>query len=475
MAAWWTNDSCSPFTPANSSCTIGSAVRYTVNVTSGADVQTVLQFTDSHNIRLVIRNTGHDYLGKSTGPGAVALWTHHLKSIQYKPEYTSSWYTGPALSIGAGVQGFEAQDAAHRLGFVVVTGHSPDLGIAGGYTQGGGHGHLASQFGLAADQVLEWEVVTATGKILTASPAQNADLYWALSGGGGGTYAIVLSMTVRIYPENKTASGALSFTSTTGDDRFWEVVRMFLVHTLPLLDAGGTALWIVLPGATAPNSLTFLSEAITLPGGEKDKLQSYLASTLLLLQRYNMAYDYSINNFPTYHASITTAVNISEYNIGGRLISRSTVQSDLDSFISSMQAILRHNSAFSGFSFNVSRANDRVANAVHPAWRNAAVSVVLGIPYNNKNRQANLVGQKLITDVLVPQLESLDSPGEEAGAYLNEADWNQPDWQSAFYGSNYNRLLAIKNKYDPGQILSARTAVGSERWVEREDGRLCRV
>lgn len=294
MAAWWANSSCSPFSEATTPCTIGPLVRYAANVTSASDVQTVLGFADHHNIRVVIRNTGHDYLGKSSGAGAIALWMHHLKNIEHEAEYKSLWYTGPALRIGAGVQGFEAENAAHDLGLIAVTGHCPDVGITGGYTQGGGHGQLASRFGLAADQVLEWEVVTATGDLLIASPAQNADLYWALSGGGGGTFAVVLSMTVRAYPEEKTASGVLQFASSPDLSHFWAVVRTYLVDTLPLLDAGGSALWFVLPNPADPDALIFSAAPITLPGGGREDLQPYLTSTLQALKAYDIPYSTSI-------------------------------------------------------------------------------------------------------------------------------------------------------------------------------------
>lgn len=80
-----------------------------------------------------------------------------------------------------------------------------------------------------------------------------------------------------------------------------------------------------------------------------------------------------------------------------------------------------------------------------------------------------------MTDVLIPQIEALTPLGEEGGAYLNEGDFNQPNWQSTFYGGNYQKLLEIKDRYDPAQTFYARTAVGSDRWIEREDGRLCRA
>jgi FAD/FMN-containing dehydrogenase len=89
-------------------------------------------------------------------------------------------YKGKAIKIGAGVQAYEAMAAARAQDLVVVGGECPTVGVAGGYTQGGGHSALSTSFGLAADQTLEWEVVTASGELVTASRTQNADLYWAL-------------------------------------------------------------------------------------------------------------------------------------------------------------------------------------------------------------------------------------------------------------------------------------------------------
>lgn len=103
--------------------------------------------------------------------------------------------------MGAGVQGYEAYTAAHARGLLVVGGECPTVGLAGGFTSGGGHSSFSSIYGMAADQALEWEIVTADGIHLIATPTQNSDLYWALSGGGAGTYAIVLSLTSKVYSE----------------------------------------------------------------------------------------------------------------------------------------------------------------------------------------------------------------------------------------------------------------------------------
>ncbi|KAI0471517.1 FAD fmn-containing isoamyl alcohol oxidase [Xylariaceae sp. FL0804] len=77
-----------------------------------------------------------------------------------------------------------------------------------------------------------------------------------------------------------------------------------------------------------------------------------------------------------------------------------------------------------------------------------------------------------MTNDLVPALEAI-TPG--GGAYLNEADFRQPDFQQVFYGDNYEKLLAIKDKYDPNQLFYGLTAVGSDRWEMQPDGKLCRI
>lgn len=89
-----------------------------------------------------------------------------------------------------------------------------------------------------------------------------------------------------------------------------------------------------------------------------------------------------------------------------------------------------------------------------------------------QNISANVPIQYKMTNELVASLEAL-TPG--GGAYLNEADFRQPDFQDVFYGGNYDALEAIKNKYDPYDLFYATTAVGSEKWTSEADGRLCRA
>ncbi len=117
----------------------GNYVDVAINVTGAPDMALGIAFAQSHDIRLVIKNTGHDLLGKSTGTYGLGLWTHYLTAISFEESYagTNSDLTGAAMKMGAGAQSYAAHEAASPRGLRVVGGTSPTVGIAGGYTRAG--------------------------------------------------------------------------------------------------------------------------------------------------------------------------------------------------------------------------------------------------------------------------------------------------------------------------------------------------
>ena len=262
---------------------MGNYISYAVNASNVTDLQKTIAFVQKDNIRLTIRNTGHDYNGKTTGAGAVGIWTHDMKAMEVF-DYNSSVYTGKAMKMGAGVRVVDAYQYAYDRGLVVVGGNCPTVGIAGGYTQGGGHSLISSKFGMAADQALEWEVVTAIGEHLVATPSQNADLYWALSGGGGGTYGVVSSLTVKAHPDLNTSAGNLTFTSSgISQDRFWSVVETFQESLPSIVDTGAVAVFVL-------TNESFAMMAMQGPGVPKAQLQQSLNATLTKLDEEKILY-----------------------------------------------------------------------------------------------------------------------------------------------------------------------------------------
>jgi FAD/FMN-containing dehydrogenase len=94
-------------------------------------------------------------------------------------------------------------------------------------------------------------------------------------------------------------------------------------------------------------------------------------------------------------------------------------------------------------------------------------------PWINTDWAVNIRNQDLITNKFVPALAALLPGG--GSAYLNQADFREPNWQDVFFGENYDKLRDLKNKYDPDRIFWGRTTVGSEEWAETTDKKLCRV
>ncbi|KAH8654952.1 putative isoamyl alcohol oxidase [Tricladium varicosporioides] len=476
MAPFFANQSCDPWQPPSRPCLLGNYVNYAVNVSKASDIITAVKFAERNNIRFVIRNTGHDYLGRSTGAGSLSVWTHYLKNISFL-DWSDGNYKGKAIKMGAGVQGYEAMAAAKAQGLVVIGGECPTVGVAGGYTQGGGHSALSTSFGLGADQALSWEVVTASGRLVTASRTENPDLYWALSGGGGGTYGVVVSLTAKAHPDSTVSGAALSFLSaTTKPDTFYKAIEIFHSLLPDMVDAGTMVVYYF-------NNAFFQINPLTAYGKTSSQVEIIMSGLVSALDKLNITYSVSYTQSATYTEHYNTYfgplpfgnidVGIAQY--GGRLIPRIAVQKNNTAVMAAARNITENGVLFIGVGTNISSSaiTSGVSNAVLPAWRNALVHVTLATPWNFTAAWSDMIAlQDKMTNSIVPQLEAV-TPG--SGAYLNEADFRQPNWQETFFGANYAQLLRIKNTWDPNHLFYAIKAVGSEAWTVAENGRMCRT
>lgn len=115
-------------TTSGDKCELGGYPAYSVNVSSVAQIQLALNFARNMNLRVVIKNTGHDYLGKSSGAGSLNIWMHNLRQIDFLPNYQSKNYSGHAIKVGAGVRVEEIYRFAHAHGAAVQGGICPSVG-----------------------------------------------------------------------------------------------------------------------------------------------------------------------------------------------------------------------------------------------------------------------------------------------------------------------------------------------------------
>jgi hypothetical protein len=132
-----------------------------------------------------------------------------------------------AVTVSAGQAMIEIYAYTDTLNQTVVGGESETVGI-GGYITGTGHSALSIAYGLAADNVMEVSLVSPSGEILTANACQNTDLFFAFRGGGGGTFGVLLNVTMRTYPTMPTTIMNLEIVAEVGSEDFWDMNAYFM-------------------------------------------------------------------------------------------------------------------------------------------------------------------------------------------------------------------------------------------------------
>ena len=392
--------------------------------------------------------------------------------------YKSTYYQGAALKVGAGTLSVEAQQAAQPAGLHVVGGSCPSVGIAGGYSQAAGHSVLSSQYGLGADQVLEWEVVLANGGRVVATPTRNTDLYWALSGGGPGTYGVVISMTIRAHKDGAVGGALLAF----GPDgiskaTYWKAIAAFQTQLPAIVDAGATAIYIITKAG-------FQIAPLTAPGKSDAEVKLMLTPFTKTLDQLNVTYSLNVSSESTFMGHFTKYFSPFPYGgyptaqlLGGRLVPRSVVEQNNDALTAAFRDITENSAFYVAVTAlgvgKPKKATPVSDNAVLPAWRSALLTVLVPSVWDfTIPRSLEEERESQLTNSIIPKLTAL-TPG--SGTYMNEADFQLATWKQDFFGKNYARLNSIKTKYDPGNLFYATTAVGSDGWMVAADGRMCRA
>ncbi|PSR80436.1 hypothetical protein BD289DRAFT_373992 [Coniella lustricola] len=476
------NTSCSPFygpfsanaAYQNATCSMGNLASYAINITDAASAIAGVNFAREHNIRLSIKNTGHDFLGRNMGKGSLSLWTHYLKNASFFA-YSSANYTGPAARIGAGLQVQELYEASAAAGYRVTGGGCPTVGAGGGWVQSGGHGPLSSLYGLGADQTLEFEVVTADGQHLTASPDENADLFWALSGGGPANFALVLSVTMKAHEDGPVAGATLSFTEDDSD-KYWAAVEAWQRHLLVLDTIPGFQTMVGMAKGS------FSLDYVTLPDGSVDDINAGLAPFYQELASLNISvtndtrvHDSFWEHYQYFEGSTTWTRNDS---VGNRLIPRDAVRNEttLAALTQVYKDILDYpNSYFYIIAYNVTHTvagNSRGDNAVIEAWRDSLYlnNVII---LNDPQATSEELGE--YAQELNVWQENMRAVTPDSGAYMNEATYDYEYWKDDYYGETYDKLVEIKHKYDPGYVFWNRPGAGYDAYELKADGHLCKV
>ncbi|KAF7316391.1 FAD-binding domain-containing protein [Mycena indigotica] len=441
-------------------CRQGSVPPYYIDVRDASDVQKALAFSKNTGIPLVVKNTGHDYLGRSSAPGALALWTHNLKAISYHAAFVPSGCpvsrAKPGVTMGAGVIINDAVAFAEQHNITLVLGAETSVGPSGGWVMGGGHGALANTQGLGADRVLEFKLVTPTGQLLVANECQHTDLFWALRGGGGGTFGVVLESTALAAPRLtlQVAFAAFSRNNTNATRGLYEVVAENSVSWAQQGFGGYIEPYQALYVTPTLNST---ATAVTMK-----PLFDYVAS----LAPKDPGVQFFSVELPSYGAFHEAFLAGSGATVGenaaiaSRLIptanfanasSRATL---VDALMETLAHVTFDLTLIATTPFNVP---DDGTTSVTPAWRNSIWHAVAEGGWDGAAPRAQ---EKVAYSGISAAADFLRAITPGGGAYQNEADVHEPNHETSFWGPNYPRLLQIKKKYDPDNILTCWHCVG---------------
>ena len=204
---------------------------YSVAPRSIGDVKAALAFADKHNLQVTIKNTGHSFNSANTAKGSMMIWTSHLPRLG--PDVHTEWRNTcgthvkdlgggfgldgqdvpqAVLVFGAGQPFRETINAATEAGYYMVTGAVPTVGHGGGWVMGAGLSFSHRHLGYGVDNVVQFKAVLADGSYVTADECTNADLFWALRGGGGGSFALVTEVSYRLWKDVQVHDVSFFFT-----------------------------------------------------------------------------------------------------------------------------------------------------------------------------------------------------------------------------------------------------------------------
>ncbi|KAL5591816.1 hypothetical protein FOVSG1_010705 [Fusarium oxysporum f. sp. vasinfectum] len=510
--SYWANNSCVPPNDhgyrSGQSCKIGGLPQYVLEATSAAQIATAMKWASSRNIRIVIKGTGHDLNGRSSGAYSLSIWTHRLRDMSFQSDWPHPFksITEHVAVVGSGNNWGDVLQGAYSVGRTVVSGQDPTVGL-GGFIGGGGHGPLSSHHGLAADQVLQATVVTTDGRILVANPALNQDLLWAIRGGGPGLYGVVVEYVLRTHPYPKNvvwssisidlAENATVEAATAS----WKAMAV-LVRSLPgLMDLGitgngfaststistrdshssvqrGVGLKITLFGY---NTTTLALKSLLEPTSRRMMTYADVEGLKVTMTEPKMESDY-LTFFDVLNPNPSACSDISL--VSSRLLGHSQLT---DLSLADVQTHLYTimNSQVEGEPSNMiiglqggpgpRDVSHDMRGGLNPAWRQAYLHLLsTGVKLNVTN--PNIQGELRVAAEWIEEHKEVVwrkwAPG--SGSYINEANPFNGNFKEDFYGASYDRLVEIKQKYDPTDSLYVLSGVGSDKWqYDLNSGMLC--
>lgn len=478
---------------------------YAIAARNALDVAAAVDFARTHKLRLVVKGGGHSYKGGSNAPDSLLVWTRAMNDITlidaFVPQGGTQAEALPAVSVGAGAMWIDAYTAVTtKAGRYVQGGGCTTVGVAGLVT-GGGFGSFSKRYGTAAASLLEAEIVTADGQVRIANAHTNPELFWALKGGGGGTFGVVTRLTLRTHELPEYFGGVFGDITADSDAAFKALVARFIAfyrerlfnehwgeqvslregRTLHLamvfqgLDgAQAKAVWApFLDWVRANDDYSFKEPTIMAVPARRfwdADFWSKTAPGLMVKDEREGA--------PAHHAVWEGDRGQVGWYIHGyesswlpaALLEEGAQARLVDSLCAASQqwwVELHFNKGIAGAPPQALAATR--STATNPGVADAfALAIIAGgggpaypgmpgakVDEQEAHRRAAKVRRAM---------DVLRKVAPNAGAYVSESDFFQQRWQDTYWGANYPKLLQVKERYDPEGLFTVRHGVGSEQW-----------
>lgn len=478
---------------------------YAVAARNALDVAAAVNFARTHKLRLVVKGGGHSYKGGSNAPDSLLVWTRAMNDVTlidaFVPQGGTQAEALPAVSVGAGAMWIDAYTAVTtKAGRYVQGGGCTTVGVAGLVT-GGGFGSFSKRYGTAAASLLEAEIVTADGQVRIANAHTNPELFWALKGGGGGTFGVVTRLTLRTHELPPTFGGVFGDITADSDAAFKALVARFIafyrerlfnehwgeqvslregrkLHLAMVFQgldgAQAKAVWApFLDWVRASGDYSFKEPTIMAVPARRFWDAAFWEKTAPAI----MARD-DREGAPAHHAVWQGDRGQVGWYIHGyesswlpaALLEEGAQARLVDSLCAASQqwwVELHFNKGIAGAPPQaLATTRD---TATHPGVVDAFALAIIagggdpaypGMPGANVDEQEARRRAAKIRRAMDP----LRKVAPNAGTYVSESDFFQQRWQDTYWGPNYPKLLQVKERYDPDGLFTVRHGVGSEQW-----------
>ena len=407
-----------------------------------SDVRDAVRWLVSHGVPMRARSGGHSYAGYSVRAGGVVLDLRNLNRISVDRR------AGTA-TIGAGAQLIDVYAALNSTGVTIPAGSCPSVGIAG-HALGGGMGLVGRAFGLASDNLIAAQIVTADGKLRTVNSKSDPDLLWALRGGGGGNFGVVTRLKFRVHsvPSNASwfivnwpwsaAGKALDAWLRWAPHAKDTLTSVFHLQTGPSVLVAGQYL------GAASDLPALLAPLASVPGAHASSgTQNYFG----LMVRWAGCLGRSLQSCHTVgtrpggmleRASFDAKSDylVKPLSAAGRAVLTGAIERRQG--LPGSGAIL-----FDSYGGAINRVAPSKTAFVH---RNA-ICCIQYLSYN---------GGTAWLDATYTSMR----PHVSGMAYQNYIDRDLGDWRRAYYGSNYRRLVRTQREVDPHHYFNFAQAIG---------------